>query len=169
MESKPVADTEVESSLYDSDFFEWTQYVGEALRQGHLSQADLEHVAEEIVDMGKRDRREVYSRMTVLLMHLMKWATQPERREGATWDATITEQREQLFLILRDSPSLRVHLIREMPAIYSRAAEKASEETRLPVNTFTPPDALQGRGPQIDQLLSFDWYPEKMDDLFLLT
>lgn len=54
----------MEQSLYDSDFFEWTQYVGEALRQGRLSEADLEHVAEEIVDMGKRDRREVYSRMT---------------------------------------------------------------------------------------------------------
>jgi len=99
----------------------------------------------------------------------MKWAAQPERREGSTWDATITEQREQIGYILDDSPSLRVHLIRRMPTIYSRAASKASGETGLPVSMFTRPDAFQATGPQIDQLLSFDWYPEKLDDLFLLT
>jgi len=167
--NKPVTEAVVESSLYDTDFFEWTQYVGEGLRQGRLSEADLEHVAEEIVDMGKRDRRELRSRMIVFLMHLMKWAAQPERREGSTWKATIDEQRDQIDGILGDSPSLRRFLIGEMPTILSRAALKASGETGLPVNTFTRPHAFQGKGPQIDQLLSFGWYPETMDDLFLLT
>ena len=167
--NKPATEDAVESSLYDTDFFEWTQNVGEAMRQGRLSEADLEHVAEEIADMGKRDRRELRSRTIVLLMHLMKWAAQPERREGSTWKATINEQRDQIDGILRDSPSLRRFVIQEMPTILTRAALQASEETRLPENLFTPPHTSQGTDRQIDQLLSFDWYPESLDDLFQLT
>jgi len=164
MENKPLTETGVESSLYDTDFFEWTQSVGEGLLRGRLSKADLEHIAEEITDMGKRDRREMYSRMTVLLMHLMKWAAQPERREGSTWDATIIEQRTQITYQLEDSPSLRSPLIQRMPKICVDAARSAATETGLPMSTFTAKTFSQ-----IDQLLSLDWYPERLDDLFLLT
>jgi len=68
---KPITREEAETSLYDSDFYEWTQEVAVHLRQGRLPQADLEHIAEEISDMGKRDRRELRSRMIVLVTHLM--------------------------------------------------------------------------------------------------
>src|SRR5580765_4165205 len=83
-------------SLYDRDFFEWTQSVSEQLRRGTISRADVENVAEEIADMGKSQRSEVHSRMIVLIAHLIKWAIQPERREGSTWRSTITEQRIRL-------------------------------------------------------------------------
>jgi hypothetical protein len=158
--NKPVTEAEVESSLYDSDFYEWTQTVSGHLRNGRLPEADLEHIAEEIADMGKRDRRELFSRMTVLLMHLMKWAAQPERRNVSTWKATIDEQREQIGYILEDSPSLRARLIGEMPELYSRATLRASRETGMPADTFARPDT-----PRIDHLLTLDWYPESLDDL----
>src|SRR5579862_7514554 len=122
---KPAIEVTPESSLYDSDFVEWTQAVAAGLRKGRVPAEDLEHIAEEIEDMGKGDRREVESRLAVLIMHLMKWAAQRERRPSRSWLATINEQRSQLFLILRDSPSLRRYLIREIPAIYNRAARGA--------------------------------------------
>ena len=161
MESKPVTETAVDSSLYDSDFFEWTQSVGEGLLCARLSRADLEHIAEEITDMGKRDRREMYSRMNVLLMHLMKWAAQPEQREGSTWSATIIEQRTHITYHLEDSPSLRAPLIQRMPRICADAARSAALETGLPMSTFTV-----GSVSRIDRLLTFGWYPESMDNLF---
>jgi Domain of unknown function DUF29 len=97
---KPPPRQEVETSLYDSDFYQWTQTVGENLRQCPPPKADLEHVAEEIADMGKRDRREIRFRMIVLLMHLMKWAAQPEMRDKSSWRSTINEQRDQVEALL---------------------------------------------------------------------
>lgn len=64
------------AALYDRDFFEWTVRNAELLRRGCVEEADLEHLAEEIEDLGKRDTREVMSRLTVLLMHLLKWSIQ---------------------------------------------------------------------------------------------
>jgi len=129
---KTIARHEVSDSLYDSDFYAWTRKVSEALRNSSLSNEDVENVAEEIADMGKRGRRELRSRMTVLVMYLMKWAAQPKKRKGSTWHATVHEQRDQLSDLLEDSPSLRVSLIAELPVIYARAAQRAADETGSP-------------------------------------
>src|SRR5215472_3225375 len=95
-----------DAGLYDTDFFEWTLRTAALLRSGRIAEADIEHIAEEIEDMGKRDRRGVYSRLRVLIAHLLKRKLQPER-SGASWIETNSEQRDRLSLILRDSPSLR--------------------------------------------------------------
>src|ERR1035438_2138486 len=70
-----------DASLYDSDFYLWTQQAAESLRSGSVASDDLEHAAEEIADMGKRDRRELQSRMMVLVTHLIKGAAQPQLRK----------------------------------------------------------------------------------------
>jgi hypothetical protein len=121
--------------LYDSDFFEWTQRSAELIRQGRFSEADLEHIAEEIEDMGKRDRREVRSRLIVLIAHLLKWQLQPERR-GPSWRETINEQRLQVSLVLDDSPSLRRAVNEELRLVYARAVRKARSETGLAADRF---------------------------------
>jgi hypothetical protein len=74
--------------LYEQDFFEWTVQNAQLLRAGRLEEADLEHIAEEIEDMGRSERRELESRLSVLLSHLLKWRFQPSRR-GRSWQATI--------------------------------------------------------------------------------
>jgi hypothetical protein len=58
--------------LYDKDFFEWTRCNAALLRARRFEEADIEHLAEEVEDMGKRDRRELTSRLEVLLTHLLK-------------------------------------------------------------------------------------------------
>src|ERR1035437_5687998 len=110
---------------YDADFFRWTQETAELLRQGRFEETDKENLAEEVADMGKRDRRELQSRMIVLVMHLMKCC--------ASWMDTIGEQRVQIDGILDQSPSLRPYAIGELPAIFRKAAVRASKETKLPV------------------------------------
>src|SRR5450432_4083555 len=119
-----------EASLYDSDFYLWTQRASGQLRSGKLAADDLEHAAEEIADMGKRDRRELQSRMMVLVMHLIKWAAQPQLRETSTWLATINEQRTQIEGVLAQSPSLRAFLAIDLPPVYTKAAKQAAIETR---------------------------------------
>lgn len=120
---------------YDADFFQWTQNTAEMIRQGRLAEVDLEHVAEEIEDMGKRDRREVRSHLGVLIMHLLKWEHQPELRTPS-WRSTIVEQRMQIQLIIQDSPSLRRLPSDELAGTYKHAVKQASTQTGLSDDRF---------------------------------
>jgi hypothetical protein len=71
------------SELYDRDFYAWATEQGALLRAGRLSDADIGHIAEEIESMGRGEKREPVSRLTVLLAHLLKWRVRPERRATA--------------------------------------------------------------------------------------
>jgi Domain of unknown function DUF29 len=125
--------------LYDEDFYAWTQEQAALLRAKKWRELDYGNLAEELEALGKRDRRELEHRLEVLVMHLLKWRYQPERRERSRgWRSTIREQRRRLTRLLRDSPSLRS----EVPALlddgYPHACGKALDETRLPPETFPP-------------------------------
>src|SRR5437667_12022577 len=86
--------------LYERDFLEWTAQNAALLRSGRFAEADVGHIAEEIEDMGISERREIESRMRVLLSHLLKWKFQPTRR-GRSWKATIRLQRPELLRLLK--------------------------------------------------------------------
>ena len=121
--------------LYEHDFFEWTVRNAELLRAGRLAEADLEHIAEEIEDMGKRDRRELESRLAVLFVHLLKWGWQRGKRSNS-WKTTIANQRAELRRLLRQSPSLKAQLPEAVAETYKDSVEQASLETGLPAATF---------------------------------
>jgi hypothetical protein len=147
------------AALYDQDFFEWTARNAELLRQGCVHEADLEHLAEEIEDLGKRDKREVSSRLTVLVMHLLKWSFQPDRRYtesgSSSWLATIREQRRQLRGIFKQSPSLESFACSELPDIYPYALKEASAETGIPIPRFPAECPFA-----FDQVLEDEFLPE---------
>jgi hypothetical protein len=123
------------SGLYDEDFFEWTRRSAELLRAGQLEQADIEHIAEEIEDMGKRDLRGLDSRVEVLLIHLLKWQLQPAKR-SRSWQTTIASQRIKVKRLLRQSPSLRRKIYAHLGGNYEDAVHLAVIETGLPLNKF---------------------------------
>jgi hypothetical protein len=78
----------VKSPLYDLDFFAWSLEQAELLRAGKLAEADIEHIAEEIDSMGRTEKRELISRLEVLLLLVLKWRCQPGKR-GPSWEASI--------------------------------------------------------------------------------
>ncbi|MBI2569203.1 MAG: DUF29 domain-containing protein [Candidatus Schekmanbacteria bacterium] len=119
-----------ERIAYDQDFFAWTQATADALRQGQLDGLDMEHLADEIESMGKRDRRELLSRLSVLLAHLLKWQFQSEH-QSRSWRLTIGEQRRQITELLKDSPSFGRLLPEMLPGAYEDARERALLETGL--------------------------------------
>src|SRR5918999_5295845 len=92
-------------STYDTDFYAWTQTQAAALRAKDVAALDLEHLAEEIESLGKRDRRAVESYLEVILLHLLKWAYQSARR-GRSWEKSLLQARHRLAKLLRDNPSL---------------------------------------------------------------
>ena len=131
------------TTLYDTDLHAWALDQAQALRAGHVEALDLEHLAEELESMGASERAELTSRMTELLLHLLKWRCQPERR-GASWEVSIIKQRNAIADLLDASPSLRPRLPDVLAKTWPRARRLAVAETRLPAETFpdTCPFAL---------------------------
>src|SRR6202044_3218211 len=110
----------VKSALYDQDFFAWSQEQADLLRSGKLSDADIDHIAEEIESMGRTEKRELVSRLTVLLAHLLKWTHQPDKR-GPSWESTIRVQRNRLIDHLDDNPSLKPQMPQALANAYRDA------------------------------------------------
>lgn len=142
------------STLYDTDFYAWANEQAALLRAGQLSAADIANIAEEIESMGKAEKRELVSRLTVLLLHLLKWQYQSKRR-GRSWRLTMKEQRRQLFRHLRDNPSLSDKLTEAIADAYGDAILEAARETKLPETTF--PIACPW---SFDQMMDDDFSPE---------
>jgi signal transduction histidine kinase len=138
---------------YDTDFYAWTQVQAQALRAKQWEALDLEHLAEEIEDLGKSDRRTIQSHLRILLLHLLKVAYQRQRR--LSWLRSIRYAREAIELTLNDSPSLRRELPDFLAWVYPRAHKAAEEETRLPVATF--PEACPWL---LERVLDADFFPD---------
>jgi len=94
---------------YEQDVVAWANEQARLLRAGHFDLLDIEHIAEEIEDVGKSEQRELSSRMAVLLAHLLKWKFQPER-QCANWEMTIRIQRKDIDYALKKTPSLKPKL-----------------------------------------------------------
>jgi hypothetical protein len=128
-------------NLYDRDFYRWTVETAAALREGRIAVVDLEHVAEEVEDLGKRDLRGVISRLQRILEHKLKL----ELIEGQSyefnerkWRLTISEQQRQLELILRDSPSLKARIPNLIAGAYTDAAAKLLRDHGIPAPEACP-------------------------------
>ena len=123
------------AELYDKDFAEWTRQNAELLRAGRASEADLEHIAEEIEDLGKRERRSLHNRCVRLIEHLLKWHYQPERR-GSSWTRTIILQRRSIRRLLDENPSFRPSIAEFVAAAYDDAAAVVAGVTAQPRSEF---------------------------------
>ena len=97
------------SATYDGDVVAWANEQAALLRAGKYHLLDIEHIADEVEDVGKSEERELASRMAVLIAHLLKWAFQPERR-GRSWRGTIALQRKAIDRRLTKTPSLKPEL-----------------------------------------------------------
>jgi hypothetical protein len=122
------------AALYEQDETAWLETAAQLIRQGQLDAVDRDTLAEYLTDMAKRDRREVFSRLVVLLSHLLKWDYQPDRRSGS-WKGTILEQQRELRQLL-ESGTLRNHAAAVFAEVYAEARKQAAAETELPRNTF---------------------------------
>ena len=83
-----TAETLELSVLYERDETAWLEAMSALAASGRHAEMDYQNLSEYLADMAGRDRREVFSRLVVLLTHLLKWEHQPERRSGS-WRGTI--------------------------------------------------------------------------------
>lgn len=142
------------ATLHDRDFHAWTLQQSALLREGRLSEADVEHIAEELESMGASERRELINRLAVLMAHLLKWQFQSELRSDS-WRNTIDVQRFDVKELLEENPSLVASLNERMAKAYLKSLLLAVRETGLNKQTFPPHCPFSA-----EQLLSEDYWPE---------
>lgn len=138
---------------YEKDYYAWLGKNADLLRRGQLSAIDAEHIAEELEYMGKRERRELISRLTILLVHLLKWQYQPARR-SKSWRNTVLIQRGDVAELVEDSPSLKADIGATIERAYERAVLLAEDETGLEKSQF--PATCPYR---YEEIIDLDFFP----------
>ncbi|MBG1267892.1 DUF29 domain-containing protein [Nostoc sp. WHI] len=118
-------------TLYETDFALWIQQTINSLQSQDYSKVDWENLIEEIEGLGRRDRRELESRLTTLFEHALKrnYVNLPECYGG--WEATISRTQQELSRILRDSPSLRNYFLNIYDECYQNARKNISKEYKI--------------------------------------
>lgn len=145
-------------NLYETDYYGWLNQQIRLLNAGQLSKADIQNIAEEMGDMGKKLLRELESRLKILLMHLLKWQYQPDRR-STSWQLTIKVQRRDLVRLLEKNPSLKARIQDTLPLAYEDARTEAAIETGMLEDHF-PPSCLWS----FDEIMDFEFWPEQWTD-----
>jgi len=139
---------------YNKDFYAWLIKNADLLRKRQFAEVDIEHVAEELEAMSKSEKRELISRLTVLLAHLLKWQFQSALR-SRSWKNTILTQRIDISELLEDSPSLQYELERYCNVAYEKARLSAEDETGMDKMNFPEHCPFT-----LAQMLKKDFFPE---------
>jgi Domain of unknown function DUF29 len=139
---------------YEKDFYSWTQEQADLLRNGQFSSLDIPNLIEEIETMGRSEKRELESRLTILLLHLLKWKYQEVRR-GRSWQLSIDEQRIQFEETLNENPGLKPKLDEIVQKAYRLAVIQAARETKITKAVF--PECCPWN---LAQLIEDEFYPD---------
>lgn len=145
--------TVTKPKLYEIDYSQWLEGTVALLRDHSFSQLDLPHLIEELETLGRSEKRVLRSHLRILLLYLLKWQYQPAKR-SSSWQASLRNARREIEDILRDSPSLKSHLVDSVSWCYLRSRKDAARETGLQIGTF-PQDCPYPLG----QILNEDCWP----------
>jgi hypothetical protein len=142
MPTRPTADeaelvpaADVAGPSYDSDFYSWSLEQARLIRAGHLAAIDRDNVAEEIESLGREQFNKLEGAIRVLLVHMLKWDHQPDRR-SRSWVLSIKTQRIELDNVLADNPGLKPRIEEALARGYRRARLEAARETGLEEDQF---------------------------------
>lgn len=157
------------ANLYDRDYYLWLSHTAQLISEGKLAEVDTANLIEEIEDMGRSEKRAIESNLVVVLLHLLKYKYQPEKRtnrrtrlarlprqrEMSVWKSSIREHRRRLRKAFSASPSLKGYCEEVFSECYQDGREQAADETELPLNTFPPESPFT-----LDETLNPNYLPE---------
>ena len=142
------------NDLYEADFYAWTQEQARLLREQRWADLDLDNLVDEVESVGRSDKRQIESRLEVLLAHLLEWKFQPGGR-GNSWIGTIFEQRGRIAGLVEESPSLREFQRQEVFKSYRAARLTAAKETGIALGVFPEECPFTS-----EQVLDLEYFPE---------
>ncbi len=122
-------------TIYEEDYSLWLEMTAEQLRTRQLENIDIENLLEEIEAMARKEKVALESNLEILLMHLLKYQYQVNKR-SPSWRYTIDEHRSRILKSLKVSPSLKPYLKQVFDDCYQEGRRKASIETGLAIATF---------------------------------
>ncbi|MFM6192228.1 MAG: DUF29 domain-containing protein [Planktothrix sp.] len=131
----PITESKPNSSLYEEDYHLWLMNTIHQLQQGKLAEVDLINLIEELEAMVRSEKKAIRSNLRILLMHLLKYKYQSEKRTNS-WLFTIREHRKRLRDDFKNSPSLKRYFREVFEECYQDARELAADETGLTIDTF---------------------------------
>jgi hypothetical protein len=145
------------AALYEQDLYTWAMTTAALIRHGEWRDLDAAMLAEEIESLGISRAHAVTSHLKQLVMHLLKWYYQPERRQtGHSWESTIINARSEIAALLEENPGLKSQLETFLAKAYPTARRLARAQTRLPLTTF--PASCPWT---LEQVLDDDFFPEQ--------
>jgi hypothetical protein len=142
------------ADLYEQDFNLWLERQATLLRERRFDELDVDNLLEEVESIGRSERRAIESNLEVILIHLLKYQLQPERRTRS-WLDSLLEHRGRLARDFRDSPSLGRHAEEHLNEIYRLARKRAASQTRLPLDAFPTSCPYD-----LEQILDEDFLPD---------
>jgi hypothetical protein len=141
-------------STYDTDYGLWLSEQINHLKSHQWEELDVDNLIEELEQLNRSNKRELYSYLVVLLAHLLKWQYQPLMRSGS-WEGSISNSRKRIERLFKDQPSLKPYINETLDEAYQEAVEWAHKETKLDMKLF-PSQCPYSFG----QVLSASFLPE---------
>ena len=145
-------------SLYEQDLCLWLETNINLLKDGKFAEIDLENILEELESMVKSEKNALKSNLRVLLMHLLKYKYQQEKRTNS-WLYTIREHRKRIRDAFKISPSLYRFFEEIFNESYQDARELAADETGLSIKIFPPESPFT-----VEEVLNPDFLPSNNDN-----
>lgn len=142
------------NTLYNQDYYLWLQQTIKDLTHHNIEELDWDNLLEEIEALGKREQKAIKSNLRVIILHLLKWNYQAEKR-SQSWIYSIAEHRQRLYDDFETSPSLRVYCQDIFSKVYGEARKLASKETGLSLTHFPENCPFL-----LEQILDENWLPE---------
>jgi hypothetical protein len=142
------------ANLYECDFNLWVEATAQLLREGRLTELDVLNLLEEVESMGNSDKLALSGNLVVVLLHLLKWQYQPNKRTRS-WEKSIAEHRRRIDEGFEISPSLKRYYLQIFDKCYRNARKQAKIETKLPLEHFPVDFPFTS-----DQVLDEDFLPE---------
>lgn len=145
------------SATNSTDFNLWIQQTAQLLREHRWQEIDLENLIEEVEQLGRSERRAITSQLVRLLLYLLKWQYQPQRRSDS-WLDSITDARTQIELAIQDSLSLKGFPFEQLNESYQKARCQAAKQTGIDISVF--PENVPY---PLELVLDEDWLPEALE------
>ena len=134
-ERKHILEARRKAPSYEKDYAGWLEAQVALMRAGRWESLDKSNLLDEVASLGRSDFKGFVSAIEIVLLHMLKWDQQPERR-SPSWSYSILEHRRRIAQELADSPSYKSRIEEAVARAYETAPAAAARETGLQLRTF---------------------------------
>ena len=134
-ERKHIIEARRGSPSYEEDYAGWLEGQLTLMRADRWESLDKDNLLDEVASLGRSDFKGFVSAIEIVLLHMLKWDHQAERR-SPSWAYSILEHRRRIAQELADSPSYNSRIEGAVRRAYETASAAAARETGLPLHTF---------------------------------